>query len=117
VLVGQAIHPVKTTAFINEGVAVYFDESGQDRFAAARTLLAGKDINIRDLWENPVNFPEEYNYAVGGAWIAYLFKNGTTEQIKKLLKDQPVASAKAIYPELDVLAYNFAEKLAGRLKH
>jgi tetratricopeptide (TPR) repeat protein len=111
VLVGQGIRPAKTTQFINEGIAVFMDGSGQNRFTVAKTQLAGKEINLIDLWENSAKYPGEYNYTIGGAWIAYLFEKGTTEQIKMLLKDQTLASARVIYPELNQLANDFVKKL------
>ena len=111
ILVTYGIQPTKWTRLINEGIATYFDQTNRDRMQIARESLAGKEIKIIDLWENPKNFPDDYNYTVGGALIAYLFENGSEEQMKRLLKDQTVTSARNIYPNFDELIVDFTSKL------
>ena len=111
ILVTYGILPIKTTRLINEGVATYFDQTNRDRMQIAREALAGKELKIVELWENPKNFPDDYNYTIGAALIAYLFEKGNEEQMKRLLKDQTLTSARNIYQNFDDLIVGFTTKL------
>ncbi|HPT01602.1 MAG TPA: hypothetical protein PLJ84_03325 [Bacteroidales bacterium] len=111
ILVAFGIHPIIITRLISEGIATYFDQTNRDRMKRARKSLAGKDVKIIVLWENPISYPEEFNYTVGAALIAFLFEKGTDEQMKSLLKDQTVTSARNIYQNFDSLIKEFTIKL------
>ena len=99
------------TKLISEGIAVYFDQTNRDRYEIAKESIRGKEIDLIDLWKNKNPFPEEYFYTVGPALIAYLFENGTEDQIKQLLKDQSLESAKRVYPNFNELMNSFNKKL------
>lgn len=105
------IKPTQKTKLINEGIAVYFNQSNRDPFAVAKESITGKEINITDLWENPKNYSEEYCYSIGGALIAYLFEKGTEKQVRDLMKDQTLQSARKIYTNLDTLMSDFTKKI------
>lgn len=111
ILTTFGIFPIKTTRLINEGIATYFDQTNRDRIQIAKESLAGKEIKITDLWENPKNYSDEYNYTIGAALIAFLFEKGNEEQMKRLLKDQTVTSARNIYQNFDNLMVDFTTKL------
>lgn len=111
ILTVYGIQPKQATKFINEGIAAYFDQTKRDRLSIARESISGKEINLIDLWENPKNYPEDYNYTIGPALISHLFEVGTEEQMKKLLKDQTVASARNIYTDFDQIITEFRNKL------
>lgn len=111
ILVAFGIYPTNTTPLINEGIAAYFDQTNRDRIEMAKELLAGKDIDVIDLWENPKNYPSDYNYIIGSALMAFLFEKGTEEQMKSLLKDQTTTSARNIYQNFDNLIIDFIAKI------
>ncbi len=111
ILVSYGISPTSATRLINEGVAVYFDQTNRDRFSVAKESISGNDFDVIDLWENPKKYPNEYYYTIGGALISFLFEKGTDDQLKRLLKDQTVKSARSIYSDFDNLMKEFYEKL------
>jgi len=111
ILSTYGINPTNKTPLINEGIATYFDQTNRDRFKVAKESIAGKEINILDLWENSKNYPFELNYTIGSALVSYLSEKGTEDQLKRLLKDQTIASAKNIYPDFENLISSFTEKL------
>lgn len=111
ILSDHGIRPVKTTILINEGVAVYFDQRNRDRMEYARNVLQNKEIDIIDLWNNPNNYPNSYNYIVGGALIDFLMKKGSESQLKALLKNQTTESAIKIYADFNALMNEFEQKL------
>jgi len=105
------VFPIKRTRFINEGVAVYFDQTNRDRMKKAREALNGNHISILELWNNPKQYPDTYNYSVGGAFVEFLAKNGTENQLKKLLKEQTVENAEKIYDNFHELIREFEKEL------
>lgn len=111
ILVTYGTSPIKTTRLINEGVATYFDQTSRDRMQVAREALGGKELHIIDLWENLKNYPDEYNYTIGAALIAYLLEKGNEQQLRSLLKEQTVTSARNIYQDFDSLIADFTAML------
>lgn len=111
ILSDHGIRPVKKTLLINEGVAVYFDQRNRDRMEFARKVLQNKEIDIVDLWNNPNNYPNSYNYIIGGALIDFLMKKGSESQLKALLKNQTTESAIKIYVDFNALMNEFEQKL------
>ena len=71
-------------------------------------------MDVRKYWENPKKKTYDYNYTVGGALIYWLLKNSTEEQMKALLADQSIDSAREIYPDFNQIMDEFQEKLNGR---
>lgn len=87
VLVYHGLHPTYTTQLINEGVAVYFDQSPTNRLQHARQLTPGR-VDVWRLWEHPEEFPSAQVYAIGGALVEYLAAHSTPQQFRALLQDQ-----------------------------
>src|SRR5690606_29869589 len=50
--------------FINEGTAVYFDQSRQDRLKQIKHWMAtnNNQISVKDFWENGATYSEEVLY-------------------------------------------------------
>ena len=111
VLSDYGIKPLKKTKLINEGVAVYFDQTNRDRIVVAKKILENKEIDIVDLWNNPNNYPSEYCYSIGGALIDFLIKNGNESQLKALIKNQTTETAIEIYDDFNNLMKEFEQKL------
>ena len=111
VLSDIGIAPVKKTAFINQGIAVYLDQSNRNRMEIARKDLKSSKIDILELWEKPENYPDSYNYTISGAFIEFLFKKGTESQLKQLLKIQTVETAEKVYNNFEELIKEFEKEL------
>lgn len=107
------LNPKNMNNLITEGIAVYFDQTKRDRFKVAQDLLNNKELNIIDFWANPSNYPGDYCYAIGGALIDYLLKNGTDQQLKEILKDQSLNNARKVYKDFDKLMLDFNKKING----
>jgi len=111
ILLVYGINPKQKTAFINEGVATFFDQTDRNRMEAAKQVNVKEAIDVLDLWDNPKKYSYDLNYTIGGAWIEFLSKKGTEEQLKKLLADQTSESAKSVYGNFDSLIIEFENLL------
>ena len=111
ILLDYGIQPRQKTRFINEGVAVYFDQTNRDRYKIARESLNEDEINIIDLWNNPDKHHAKYNYAIGGAFICFLLENRGESKLKKLLTNQTTQSAAEIYDEFEKLINDFEKRI------
>ena len=62
------------TRFVNEGTAVCFNLSHHDKLKEIKAWIAanGKQISIKDFWENGSNYPEEIVYPLAGAFVKEL---------------------------------------------
>lgn len=77
ILCFYAYQPTLTTRLINEGVAVYFDQTQRDRMVMARKSLNGAKLDVLKYWATPGGVSNDYNYTVGGALIDWLLKHGS----------------------------------------
>jgi hypothetical protein len=102
--------PTQRTGLINEGLAVYFDQSGRDRYATARAALAAagrKTVSIETLWTDWASVPPRVSYPVAGAFVHHLMERGGPAAIKQLARHQTLDRAQQIYG--DDLARYMAE--------
>jgi tetratricopeptide (TPR) repeat protein len=84
---------------INEGIAVYFDQSGRDQLKLARWLLAEHNIHgvsIRELWNDWKRISMDDSYPLAGAFVKYLIEHGGEAKFKRLLADQRIENARRI---------------------
>lgn len=102
----HALHPVVRTGLINEGVAVYLDQTGRDRVAMAREALAGArsaaggtlpPISLRALWDDWSLLDAGVSYPVAGAWVERLVQKGGRERFLAYFTDQTREHARAVY--------------------
>jgi len=112
------IHPFPVrVGLINEGVAVYFDQTGTDQLKLARWLLAEHDVHqvsIRELWNQWNQLPEEESYPVAGSFVKYLMEHGGEQKFKRLLADQSIENARRIYgSRLDRFIKDFEKLLSS----
>ncbi|WP_073286621.1 tetratricopeptide repeat protein [Hymenobacter psychrotolerans] len=108
VLVQHSLQPTQRTKLINEGIAVYLDQTGANRLQRARQLAQGR-ADVWRLWEHPEAADEGQLYAVGGALLEYLAAHATPEQLRALLKDQRAEANRAA---LEPLVAAFEQELA-----
>lgn len=111
VLLVYGLAPKQRTRLINEGTAVFFDQTNRDRLMVAKKVYQKTPVRILDLWNSPDKYPDELFYSVGGAFIEFLDKNGSANQLKQLLKNQTVEEARAVYGNLDELVRKFEDSL------
>ena len=99
------------TAFINEGTATCFDLSNRNKTEMAKLARKKSDISIIDIWKSDRIFREidpNSAYAISGAFVEFLIKEGGKENFLKLLSDQSYENAKVIYGnDLERIVKNF----------
>jgi hypothetical protein len=96
----QALKPVKVTGLINEGVAVYFDQTGRNREQTARQALRAakvETLSLVALWAQMRAVDDTVTYPVAGAVIERLRQKGGDDKLRQLLRDQTIESARQIY--------------------
>ena len=122
VIAVAALQPTVRVGLINEGTAVYHDQSGRDRLATARRALAGAQtesggplpaVGLRALWDDWSLLPTEVSYPLAGAWIARLVEKGGREKFLEFFRDQSRAHAREVYgDELEAWIDGFEADLA-----
>jgi tetratricopeptide (TPR) repeat protein len=110
ILYEHSVVPSETSRFIGEGVTTYFDQSSNSKMSVAKKNI-GARVSVIDLWKKPEKFPKTYVYQIGAAFVEFLVKNGTTDQLKQLLNDQTIKNAKKVYPNFDELVFKFEKEL------
>lgn len=102
------------TRFINEGTAVCFDLSSQDRLKQVKTWISAnnKPIGIKDYWENGDNYSEEILYPLSGLFVKALLDNFGKEKYLEFFKNQTYENAKVVFgSKLDILIQEFEKMI------
>jgi tetratricopeptide (TPR) repeat protein len=88
-LLEYGLHPRGQSRLINEGIAVYFDQTARNRLVAARQAVGGNSaVDVWKMWEQPQGYSEDQLYAVGGALLDYLAAHASEAELKRLLQEQ-----------------------------
>ncbi len=90
---------INKTVLINEGTAVYFDQTSRDQLALARKAIKEKgysSISLKEIWNNRV-MPEAVMYPIGGAFVKYLIDTEGKDKYLELFKDQTYQNGHKIY--------------------
>ncbi len=102
-----------TSMFINEGIAVYLNQAGQNHLEITRQFLKlhpEVEISVKAVWANKT-LPSEY-YSLAGAFVTHLLEKGGKEKLLALVRRQSYPEAVEIYgAELDRLITEFEAKL------
>lgn len=106
----HARSPQSVCGLINEGTAIYQDQTGRDQMKRARAAFAEREIQdadedaptpvrvaIKALWEDWSLMPQEQAYPVAGAFVAKLVERGGKEKYLEFFGDQSLAHATAVY--------------------
>jgi len=106
VLCQHACQSIQTSSLVDEGIAVYFDQSGSDRLKTAQRAIRGAKwatVSIPELWQERGFWKNQYvSYRVAGAVVERLRSKGGDAKLKALLREQTLEAAHRIYgPELD----------------
>jgi len=102
------------TRFINEGTAVCFDHSSQDRMQLVKNWIKthNKRIVIKDYWDNGRNYPEEILYPIAGLFVKELIGNYGREKYLEFFKNQTYGNAKFVFGDkLDNIIQEFENKI------
>lgn len=81
--------------FINEGIAVCFDQD-TDKLEVAKKVFDVKTTSIETLWKNPQGYPESILYPIAGVFVSELV-NFNKEKFLMLCKNQTFENAQQIY--------------------
>ncbi|WP_418602140.1 tetratricopeptide repeat protein [Hwangdonia sp.] len=96
---------------INEGIGVYFDQTNTNRLEKAKKVIQNQKIDIKELWINGKDYPENILYPIAGAFIKCLVLNDK-EKFLELCKKQSYENAELIYgTELEKIISEFNENL------
>ena len=111
ILCDVAVQPEKKTKLINEGICVYFDQTTRNKMDEARKILPKYEFHLLELWESPTEYERGLSYPMGGAFIDFLIRKGGKQKMIKLLKNQTVENAEAIYPNFRNMVKTFEAML------
>ncbi len=104
------------TRFINEGTAVCFDQTRQDRLEQVKSLTTARNekIGIKDCWENGDKYPEEILYPLAGLFVKELIDNFGKEKFLKFFKNQTYDNARLLFGEkLDSIILDLETRING----
>lgn len=110
--------PLNTAGLVNEGIAIFHDQTKRDTMERAEKALArgaageGQNpyvaVGVRALWNDWTLLSDEYTYPLAGAWVDRLLAKGGKDQFLKFFTDQTYAHAQKIYgPDLEIWIDDF----------
>ncbi len=103
-----------TTRFIEEGIAVCFDQTGSHLERAKRVFADPSQFTgiIQKLWEHGGEYDEAILYSIAGAFVEYIIQEYGREQFLILLTNQTYEHASIVYGDAlhDIIA-NFENAL------
>jgi tetratricopeptide (TPR) repeat protein len=110
--------PPQRRDLINEGMAVYFDLTGENKLEMARYQLKKHRIeafSLVRLWQDWKWLPNTVSYPVAGAFVKFLIEREGEAKFKRLIVDQRYENAQAVYgpQKLDALIREFEAELAA----
>jgi len=87
------------TRLINEGTAVYFDQSNQDRLKQTKDWKAKNNtqISIKDCWINGEKYSEEILYPLACVFTKELIDNFGKNKFLEFFKNQTYDNAKIVF--------------------
>ncbi|MBK7228240.1 MAG: hypothetical protein IPH97_05115 [Ignavibacteriales bacterium] len=104
------------TRFINEGIAVWFDLSNNNRLEIINNQKE-KDstqaiVSIKEAWNNPTVYPEWVYYTLAGEFINRILDKWGRENLVELLKNQTYDNAVLIYGnEIDEVIFKLENEI------
>lgn len=103
------------TQLINEGTAVFFNQSMDNKLLTLKKLMETNGINqvkIKDNWEKFELGNEAVSYALAGAFISDFVEKFGIKGLIKILDNQTYKNAKSIFGnELEVMISEFEKKI------
>ncbi|MEL7589281.1 MAG: tetratricopeptide repeat protein [Prolixibacteraceae bacterium] len=105
---------VAKTGLINEGTAVCFDQTNQNREQIVKDWLKanGKKIQVGEIWANWKSYPEDLTYPLSGLFVRELIDNFGREKFLQFFGNQTYENARLIFDDhLDVVIKEFENKI------
>lgn len=102
------------TRFINEGTAVCFDQSNQNRLKKVKYWIRTNDkkIEIKEIWKNGREYSEEILYSLAGLFVQELIEKHGKEKFLEFFKNQTYENAQLVYGmELFMFIKEFENKI------
>ncbi len=98
----HALNPTVRNGLINEGIAVYMDQTNRDQMEKARSLREAGEaeaimVSIPAMWEDWSLAPSEYSYPLAGAFVSMLIDKGGKDKFLEFFKDQSFGHAQVVY--------------------
>ena len=88
--------------FINEGTAVFFNQSTRDHYASAQATVENESPSIKNVWQSYYEFngsSREAYYSIGGAFIQFLIEREGMDKFLAFISDQSYEHGVEIYGE------------------
>lgn len=104
----------KKTRFINEGTAVCFDQTNQNELKKVKYWIRTNDkkIEIKEIWKNGREYPEEILYPLAGLFVQELIEKYGKEKFLEFFKNQTYENAQLVYGmELFIFIKEFENKI------
>lgn len=102
------------TGLINEGTAVYFDQTNQNKEQIVKDWLKANDkkISIGEIWTSWKNYPEVLTYPLSGLFVKELIDNFGQEKFIEFFGNQTYKNAKIVFGDrLDKVISDFENKI------
>jgi len=102
------------TRFINEGTAVCFDLTHQDKLKMVKDWLIAnnKKVAIKDYWENGNGYGEEILYPLSGLFVKELLAKFGKEKFLAFFTNQTYENAKLVFgDQLEKVIQDFENKI------
>lgn len=90
---------ISKAGLINEGTAVCFDQTKQDKEQIVKDWLKANDkkISIEEIWANWNDFPEDLKYPLAGLFVKELIDNFGREKFIDFFGNQTYENAKLVF--------------------
>ncbi len=114
VISNYATRIINLTGLINEGTAVCFDQTNQNKEQIVKDWLKAnnKKISIREIWANWKNYPENLTYPLSGLFVKELIDQFGREKFIEFFGNQTYENAKSVFgDELDEVIKDFENKM------
>ena len=101
------------TGLINEGTAVCFDQSINNREVMVKTWLKANNakVDIKDIWANWGKYPTELSYPLSGLFVEALLSHFGKEKFLAFIGNQTYENALAVFgSETDKLIQEFENR-------
>ncbi len=114
VISNYSTNMLNKTGLINEGTAVCFDQTNQDKTQMVKDWLKAnnKKLSVADIWANWKNYPDELSYPLAGLFVKELIDNFGREKFIEFFGNQTYENARSVFGEkLDAVITDFENKM------
>ena len=105
---------INKTGLINEGTAVCFDLTNQNKEQIVKDWLKtnGEKVIIEEIWANWNAYPEELTYPLSGLFVKALINNFGQEKFLEFFRNQTYDNGKLVFGDnLDLIIQDFENNI------